>query len=73
MAAANAGSINAVQLLIEHGANIDIKDNREDTALSLAKQAGHTDIVQLLQKAGAKEDSNKIFKRDRTFNYSAGY
>ncbi|WP_392530126.1 ankyrin repeat domain-containing protein [Nostoc sp. C117] len=56
MAAANAGSINAVQSLIEYGANIDAKDNRGDTALSLGKLAGHTDIVQLLLSAGVKED-----------------
>jgi len=37
------------------GADIDVKNRRGETPLSLAKQKGHTEIVELLRKHGAKE------------------
>jgi uncharacterized protein len=45
-----------ITLLIEAGADLDIQDNDGNTALSLAKETGHTEIVQLLIDAGANED-----------------
>jgi len=45
-----------VKLLLEKGADVNVKTNDGKwTALGLAKLKGHTDIVQLLEKAGAKE------------------
>ena len=44
-----------VKLLLEHGADVKAKAATGDTALSLAQKRGHTAIVELLKKAGAKE------------------
>jgi len=42
-------------LLIAEGADINLKDSDGRTALFLSKERGHTDIVELLRKHGAKE------------------
>ena len=44
-----------VELLISNGADIKAKDNNGKTALSYAIENGHTEIVELLRKHGAKE------------------
>ncbi len=43
------------QLLIAKGADVNAKTEKGQTALSLAKENGHTEIVELLRKHGAKE------------------
>lgn len=43
-------------LLIEAGADINAQDNDGNTALSLAKEAGNIEIVQLLLDAGARDN-----------------
>jgi len=42
-------------MLLAHGANMDTRDWYGKTPLSLAKEAGHTEIIELLKKHGAKE------------------
>jgi ankyrin repeat protein len=37
------------------GADVNAKINNGLTALEAAKRNGHTDVIQLLEKAGAKE------------------
>jgi len=53
------GRTEIVKLLLENGADVNAKitldDGRTRTALWGAKKRGHTDIVQMLEKAGAKE------------------
>lgn len=44
-----------VTLLLEHGADVKAKAATGDTALSLARRRGNTPIVELLERAGAKE------------------
>jgi ankyrin repeat protein len=44
-----------VELLLFKGADINAKDNNGKTALSYATENGHTKIVELLLKHGAKE------------------
>jgi len=44
-----------VELLLSKGADINAKDNNGKTVLQLAKDNGHTEIVELLRKHGAKE------------------
>jgi|GEM_PF-5323299 len=48
--AANFGDTNVTKLLLEEGANIDIKDQNKNTPLHLAASNGHTDIVKLLME-----------------------
>ncbi len=51
--AANFGDTNVTKLLLEEGANIDIKDQNKNTPLHLAASNGHTDIVKLLMEKGS--------------------
>ncbi|MBZ8182743.1 ankyrin repeat domain-containing protein [Oscillatoria salina] len=45
-----------VQKILQHGADVNAKDNDGNTALSIAKKAGNTEIIQLLKEAGAEEN-----------------
>ncbi len=53
--AALAGHTEAVVALLEAGVDVDAKDQGGRTALMWAKRNGHTEIAELLKKAGAKE------------------
>jgi ankyrin repeat protein len=44
-----------VELLISKGADINTEDNNDKTALLYAIENGHTEIIELLKKHGAKE------------------
>jgi cytohesin len=54
-AAARHDRKSVAQLLIAKGADVNAKTEKGQTALSLAKENGHTKIVELLIKHGAKE------------------
>ncbi|QYT04235.1 Ankyrin repeat protein [Trichoderma simmonsii] len=62
--AAKNGHEAVVKLLLEQSADIDSKDNGEQTPLSLAAENGHEAVVGLLLEKGAKAESKD--KRDRT-------
>jgi len=49
------GNLEIVELLLSKGADVNAKDNSGKTALSYAIEHGHTEIVELLRKHGAKE------------------
>jgi ankyrin repeat protein len=53
--AAAADRKEIVEFLINCGSDVDIKDKMGRTALDLAKENVHTEIVELLRKHGAKE------------------
>jgi ankyrin repeat protein len=53
--AAGEGKRTRVELLINHGANVNTKDWDDKTPLFLAKENGQAEIVELLKKHGAKE------------------
>ena len=55
MNAAAAGHAGVVRELLVRGADVRARDGRGDTALKIARRAGHTNIVALLRQAGAKE------------------
>lgn len=48
-------NIEMAKLLLEHGANPNIKDKYGNTALKYAKEKDNTDIINLLLEYGAKE------------------
>jgi ankyrin repeat protein/imidazolonepropionase-like amidohydrolase len=49
------GHKDIVELLITKGANVNARDGASRTPLWYAKEEGHTEIVELLRKHGAKE------------------
>jgi ankyrin repeat protein len=52
--ACKTGKKEIVELLLANGAEINVKDNEGSTALDIARQREHTEIVELLKKHGAK-------------------
>ena len=54
------GDIEQVKSLIANGVDINAKDNEGRTALTLAKEKEHKEIVMLLRMHEAKEDTIKI-------------
>ena len=57
MGAAYSETLNTeiVRMLLQRGANVEWKAANGETALSLARKRGHTEIVDLLMQAGAAE------------------
>jgi len=55
MKSAVGGHTERVSALLAAGANVDTRLPDGTTALSLAKKKRHSDVVALLEKAGAKE------------------
>lgn len=55
MAAAFKGHTEIAKLLIEKGADLNAKDEHGQTPLTVAKQWKRSEIIRLLQEAGAKE------------------
>ena len=57
MLAASDDRKDLVEYLISKGSNVNWKDTGEGgtTALAMAKQNGHKEMVEILKKAGAKD------------------
>ena len=53
--AARRGDVAKVTSLLANGTDVNAKDNYGETALMKASILGHSEILQLLKKAGAKE------------------
>jgi ankyrin repeat protein len=49
------GHTDTIKLLLEAGANVNIKTTDDRTALSIAKERGHKELIELLEAAGAKQ------------------
>jgi ankyrin repeat protein len=52
--AARDNYLEIAKFLIEHGANVNAKNLHDQTPLSVAEDAGHTEMIQLLKAHGAK-------------------
>jgi ankyrin repeat protein len=50
----NEGHVAIARLLLAKGADVDVKSKNGVTALSVAASHAHTEVVQLLQRAGAR-------------------
>jgi uncharacterized protein len=55
MFASQPGHFEIVRTLLEKWAGVNIRDNKVNTALTLASSKGHTRIVELLKAHGATE------------------
>jgi ankyrin repeat protein len=51
MHAAAEGNLDVVKILLEAGADLTLKDVDGDDATSFARQAGHTELVKILESA----------------------
>ncbi len=49
------GDLGTVKLLTEKGADINARDNKGNSPLSIARFRKHSDVVEFLEKSGAKE------------------
>ncbi len=56
MLASEDGYTEVCKILIDKGANLDLRDYEDETALLIASQRGRTEIVKLLLSKGAKLD-----------------
>ena len=52
--AAREGNNEFVSLLVEHGANVNLADNLQHTALYYASERGYNEITEILLTAGAE-------------------
>ena len=57
MTAAAEGQLEVVKLLLDHGADPTLEDVDGDTALSFARQGRHAEVVALLEKSSAENES----------------
>jgi ankyrin repeat protein len=55
MMAAARGEYRVAETLLKNGAEVNLKSQKGETALSLAQRFGHKQLVNLLQKHGASE------------------
>lgn len=58
MLAAVEGSVPIARLLIEEGARVNARNNKQESALDLAAHRGYTLLVELLTANGASADSS---------------
>lgn len=59
--AANAGQLAIARLLLDAGADVNLKDARGDTALMRASLKGHVDLCELFLDAGADMEVRDMF------------
>lgn len=70
MEAADTGSTSVAKLLIKAGADLNVKDEDDQTALDIADDKGNEDIVTLIKEAGGKatpkpDDEGEVAKPNK--------
>ena len=70
--AAMHGHVDAVRVLLDHGANIDAQSRNGYTALLYASGHGHTTTVQLLLSRGANVNNRNKYG-ENAFSYAVNY
>jgi len=55
VSAAAGGHTRVVELLLERGADVNLRDGAQQSALQRARGAGHGDVVALLIRSGAQD------------------
>jgi ankyrin repeat protein len=53
--ASSNGALRVVRLLLEHGADVEAKNNVDKTALQIAADEGHDEVVELLREHGRSQ------------------
>jgi ankyrin repeat protein len=53
-ASETGGELEVVRVLLEHGADVEVKDDKDDTAYHVALSNGYHDVANLLSEHGAK-------------------
>ena len=61
MHAVQLGYLDTVKWLVEHGADIDLKDESEETALSKATQNNRKEVFDFLLSLPRKQDINYYY------------
>jgi Ankyrin repeats (3 copies) len=64
MFAAGAGSAGVVKVLLQKGAEVNAANNKGYTALDVAEEDPHEDVIGILKKAGAKRSGRSDTKSD---------
>ncbi|UKZ69000.1 uncharacterized protein TrAtP1_010018 [Trichoderma atroviride] len=72
MLAAQENYIEIINLLLEHGANINAEEKDGATALYIASQEGHVQVIQKLLDEGAKSSATRV-SRSRPIHQAARY
>ena len=69
--AARENNLEIVQILLEGGADINIRDEDGHSVLMIAKEEGHSEIAEFLEQHGANEKPPKSPKplADKTTPY----
>ena len=69
MIAASNNRLSAVQLLLEHNANVDLIDRSQRSAQSYAGENGYLEVVQKLHTRGAKVNDGSLHEAARELHY----